>query len=276
MSYYNYHPSVTLKDPEVFDYLYKCKFSKLKNRNTKELLNEYIDTYKYWLNKNNEIQLIGINKFPYIYFTSGVCGAIEAVVSCSKYRCFSGIPNDFPYYKFAVKTGKKNWLDLKDPVNLQKKTLLFLSNPKYSNGIFETNIFQPYINQKEVDIFYDMAYIGCCLWKGKFILSDKCAFCAFSLSKAFGVENYRLGILFSKYKLPWLEALHQSCYLNIHSLFLGIYLMKKFSIDYIPNKYRQNYKEICKKNDLKETNCPWFALSRTNKKQFVSDLYTKK
>lgn len=278
LRYYHYQPSRTLKDPEVFKHLYKCKFQNLKKNDVKSLFKEYVDTYKAWLSEGSDIQLIGLDKFPYVYFTSGVCGAIEAVIACSRYKWFSGISNDFPYYKFAVKTGGKNWLLWPQQQNTSnvRKTLLFLSNPQYKTGIFETDMFQPYIKRREIDIFYDMAYIGCCLWKGKITIPDKCAFCAFSLSKAFGLENYRLGILFSRHELPWLEALHQTYYLNIQSLYLAIHLMKKFSLSYIPNKYRKAYEYICKKHLLRETDSPWIALSKTNEKKFISHLYNEK
>ena len=255
---YKYHLTKTLKDPEVLNHLYAYSLSQIRERSSESLFNEYVNTYKHWLSKSGDIKIIGLDAFPYVYFTSGVCGAIEAVIFNSRYRTFSTISDDFPYYKFAVKAGRKQWKNSSFSAN--NGTLLFVSNPQYSNGIFEENLLGSFKTKSDMNIFYDMSYVGCCLWKGDIIVPNTCKFCAFSLSKAFGLENYRLGILFSKYKLSSLDILHKLNYLNHNSLCLSIYMMKKFNISYVPNKYKEKYKLICRKHSLSETHCPWIAL----------------
>ena len=226
---------------------------------------------KNWLSENGDIRIIGLDEFPYVYFTDGVCGAIDAVIFNSNYKKFSSAPDDFPYYKFAVKAGHREWKDIRF-LNPGTQALFFVSNPKYSNGLFEKTLLRPFEQKKNIDIFYDMSYIGCCLWKGKIIIPDICQFCAFSLSKAFGLEEYRLGILFSKNKLASLEMLHKLNYLNFSSISISLYMIKRFGISYVPNKYREQYKRICQAHALSETHCPWIALL-DGQRMGISHLY---
>lgn len=264
---YKYRFIKPIKDPEVLKHLYSYNMSQIGAADHKNLFREYIHVYKDWLSNSGDIKIIGLEKFPYIYFTNGVCGAIDAVVFNTKYKFFSSASDDFPYYKFAVKAGQRQWKNISTS---EKQILLFISNPQYSSGIFEKNLIQSQEFNK--DIFYDMSYIGCCLWKGEYVIPAVCRFCAFSLSKAFGLEKYRLGILFSKEKLSSLEMLHKLNYLNFNSISISIHMMKHFNISYIPDKYREKYKDICQINKLTETHCPWIALSN-GQRTGVSHLY---
>ena len=270
---YKYQFIGSLKDPEVFRYLRGYNLDLIQREESINLFRKCVDTYKKWLSEGGDIKIVGLDCFPYVYFTNGVCGAVESVVFSSGYENFFASLNDFPYYKFAVKSGRRKWknpdCETHDPV------LMFVSNPQYSTGVFKEKLLGSFNDKKNVNVFYDMSYITCCLWKGEIDLSSACEFCAFSLSKAFGLEHYRLGILFSKRKLPSLEVWHRSGYLNVNSLSLSIYMMKQFSMNYLPRKYGEKYKRICKERGLTETHSPWLALSAEGQRVGVSHLYNK-
>jgi histidinol-phosphate/aromatic aminotransferase/cobyric acid decarboxylase-like protein len=81
----------------------------------------------------------------------------------------------------------------------------------------------------------DLCYVGSSV-KSVNLTLDSVDMIFFSLSKVFGVYFHRIGGVFSKHELKSLYG--NQWFKNLFSLHLGISLLKKYSVDYFPNKYR--------------------------------------
>lgn len=84
----------------------------------------------------------------------------------------------------------------------------------------------------------------------------------FSLSKCFGLRNYRIGYYWSRTPDRWLEPLHESAkYYNYHSMSLGEKLIETIPIDLVYKTLRPIQLDICAELNLTPSDVIWLAIS---------------
>jgi hypothetical protein len=82
----------------------------------------------------------------------------------------------------------------------------------------------------------------------------------FSLSKCFGLRNYRIGYYWSKTPDKWLDPLITSAkYYNYHSMALGEQLIDTIPIDLVYKTLRPIQLEICDDFNLNPSDVVWLA-----------------
>jgi len=139
-------------------------------------------------------------------------------------------------------------------------------------------------------VILDLAYCGSTQVK-KIEIPDNVEIVFFGLSKCFGLQNYRIGYMWSKKKIDYLDPLiNWAKYYNYYAVSLGDALINNTSVDLVYNTLRPYQTEICNKLNLIASDTVWLATSsdsvydsmkrgKTNRlclTNFMKDLYYEK
>jgi hypothetical protein len=114
---------------------------------------------------------------------------------------------------------------------------------------------------KDMPVVLDLAYILSTPTK-KLEIGSNVEKVFFSMSKCFGLRNYRIGYYWSRTPDRWLEPLHQSAkYYNYFSMSLGEKLIENIPIDLVYNTLKPFQEEVCNELDLTPSDTVWLATS---------------
>jgi len=84
----------------------------------------------------------------------------------------------------------------------------------------------------------------------------------YSLSKTFGLRNYRVGYMWSRKPVRRLELIQNSAkYYNYHSAGLGEAVISQIDIDHVYNTLRPYQIELCQELALTPSDVVWLATS---------------
>jgi hypothetical protein len=241
----------------------KLSFAKTKH-------SQFVSQYKKWLLGSKLNTINGFEKFTYASFSYGTTTAISSFLSRNHMRRIRMFKDDFILTKILSRTSQYNFKFIEDG-KITKNDCVVTSLPFTGNGSMHPQ-FEQLLDQCDkhnVPVLIDGAYFG--ISTGiTYPLDRKCIqeFTT-SHSKNFGVQDLRIGIRFSKQFID--DALNvpvqmADCYNKLGSC-IGIDLMKKYTADYIINKYWFKYYEICETNNLTPTNTVTLALGSNKKFQ---------
>lgn len=111
----------------------------------------------------------------------------------------------------------------------------------------------------DIPVVLDIAHIGSTAIK-KMNVSDNVEKVFFSMSKCFGVRNYRIGYYFSRRPDYMLEKLIKSGkYYNYHSMELGERLIENVKVDEVYNELKDYQKQICEELELTPSDSVWLG-----------------
>ena len=117
----------------------------------------------------------------------------------------------------------------------------------------------------DIPVVLDIAHIGSCSSNIKISITDNIEKVFFSLSKCFGLRNYRIGYYFSRTPDKQLERLIGSTKLyNYHSMALGEEVMKKNCVFDVHHFLKPFQEKICNELDLVPSDSVWLGTT-TNK-----------
>jgi hypothetical protein len=123
----------------------------------------------------------------------------------------------------------------------------------------------------QVPVMLDLAYINLtteAVLSQKINLSHDCIeYIVSSLSKAFPVEHYRIGIRLQKKKFEdQLYVINEDNYnyLNFCSMYVGTCMMNAYPAKFMFDKYRPQQIELCNKLDLEVSPCYIFGIDTKN------------
>jgi len=110
-------------------------------------------------------------------------------------------------------------------------------------------------------VILDLAYCVSTNIKN-FKIPDNVEMVFFSLSKCFGLRNYRIGYAWSREKMHYFDPLITSAkYYNYHSMSLGDLLISLININEVYNTLLPYQKEICEQMNLNASDTVWLATS---------------
>lgn len=224
----------------------------------------FLTSFKYWVRKSNNNNIIGIDQFPYATQTNGTSEAFTMFMMRHNKRKFKFFKGDFMMHKIASNVMGVDWEWIKDTSSLSKGDAVIISCPFSDTGDkheHHDTLIQ-ICNQLEIPVLVDMAYFGMC--SGININLDQPCIeeVTFSLGKTFPLIGARAGIRFQKEEIddPVLFA-NQHGIVNNFAAMMGQFAMEVAGPDYIADKYKTAQINVCRKLDLKPTNCILFALS---------------
>ena len=131
--------------------------------------------------------------------------------------------------------------------------ILYMSNPSSADG----NIIDIPTN---IPVALDIAHIGSCPSRIRIKVTDNIEKVFFSLSKCFGLRNYRIGYYFSREPDEQLERLINSAkYYNYHSMALGEEIIKKVTPFTVNRKLLKYQLKLCDSLGLHPSDSVWLA-----------------
>ena len=131
--------------------------------------------------------------------------------------------------------------------------VLYMSNPSSADGNLKdipTNI----------PVVLDIAHIGSCSSDIKIKVPDNVEKVFFSLSKCFGMRNYRIGYYWSRTPDSQLERLIGSAkYYNYHSMQLGEEIIRKVLPTHVSTRLKKYQEKICQDLNFTPSDSVWLA-----------------
>jgi len=202
--------------------------------------------YRDWIS-----EITNLDSFSYCYFVNGVTDAINqwCLQETREWQYFIG---DYEYPKSI--TGKG--LRVSKP---KKDTLLYVSNPFCATGDFIN------IENLECPVILDCAYVGATR-KYKIGLPKNTEQVWFSFSKGWGLIGQRLGLVFSKYKIPSLELMKKVECWNFNGVELCHLILDNFATDTVYNMYRKKQEQICRDWNFDPSDC--FFIAKTTDTEY--------
>jgi hypothetical protein len=130
----------------------------------------------------------------------------------------------------------------------------YLSNPSSFDGNF-CDI------PTDIPVILDLAYIVSTPIR-KIHIPDNVERVFFSMSKCFGLRNYRIGYYWSRKPDRWLQPLHENAkYYNYHSMSLGEELINCIPIELVYNTLQPYQTDVCNELGLTPSDVVWLATS---------------
>lgn len=231
-----------------------------------------IDVFKQrywdWIN-NSELNSINWPQDLKPYVTQAVTQSIESFLFLHRNRRIRTLPGEYMAVSNLAQRFELNWSEIEDASSpdFEAGDCFMLSAPFSASGDVHpqmTRLLEA-ANDKRVPTFIDCAFWGLC-YDIQLNLNYECIeTVAFSLSKSFRIGLVRIGIEFSKNVSPTIGLVNERSYLNRHGAVIACYLLKKFSADYIANKYRDLQREICLELDAQPSKTIIFGLGGSQK-----------
>ena len=210
----------------------------------------FVKQHREWL-LNSNFYVQKLDRFKHGYVTAGCTEAFNEVY---KEPCFV-LQGEYTYHR---DTG----MAIECPLDyVPRDSRLIISYPFAATGnphkdwdtILET------CEQKNIKIFIDACLAGVSL--GKLDLQHpNITHVAFSFSKAFYTGFYRCGVVYTNETKSPASVTNKHLYLNHPSMEIHLNLMKKFTSDYIVERYRMKQVSLCKEHNLIQSDCVLFGL----------------
>jgi hypothetical protein len=223
---------------------------------------QFLTFYPEWIQSSRLNRISGLETYPYRFVSLGCTQALDefhywCALHKRRIRVFKG---EYPYTRDCIAF---NWdRDFIEQESLKTGEAVIVSAPFSGSGqvherwgwLLET------CQKLDIPILVDMAFFGTC-WGINLDLSHPAIQAVvFSTTKGLACGNYRSGIVFSRRESGHLAVQtqwHHGIHLNVS---LGLALMREFSPDYLVDKYRNAYREVCEAFDLMPTSCVHLAL----------------
>jgi hypothetical protein len=231
-----------------------------------QLLEQFLSTYVDWLRACRSTPVVGLDQFSQRYFVNGVTQSYDIFFYEHKARRFRTLKGEYPYVRLSV----DRWAHLEDD-ELRKDDALALSYPFYSDGGVPRNYRQLLDRCQElgVPVLIDAAYFGTCYGVSFDYSHPAIEMVSFSLSKPFCAQSFRIGMLFAKRKLGYLEEIQvQARYYNRVGAYVGLRLMQEFTPDFLPDNYRDAHQRVCRELGVMPSHCLMLANLRDDDRRF--------
>lgn len=195
---------------------------------------------------------LGLDKFPYHYFTNGSSEGIFHLLAYFKTK----EPQTPIYvlkgeYEGYEEYGKNLNINVQEidlslaQIPSLKKGLWFISNPSARNGNIIPNQEILKICQSGHRVIIDGAYFGLTKRYSFNLNQPNIVAVVTSLSKPLGLFYYRIGFAFTRFEMPTLEP--NKWFKNIFSLIIADKIFSQFKADYFYKKYKPIQEKIIKK-----------------------------
>ncbi len=215
-----------------------------------DLAERYLHSFDTWIRSSQLNQLKGLNAFTSRDFCLGVTHYLDDLhIRFGEHL----VAFDKEYkYHWRIKPNMKK----KTPGELSRGDVLVISMPfAHTGGIHPgmSTILDDCLN-KSIPVHIDSAWFGSCRDIHFDYNHPAIESIGFSLSKGLGLGQHRAGIRYSKERVPGpVTVINDFRYYVQSVMWIGLKFMEKFSPDYLQNKYRTHYDEMCDKLGLKAT-----------------------
>lgn len=230
---------------------------------------EYLDKYVDWISSSQLNRVSGLGRFSQRHLINGTTQCFDELYykySDRRLRIFRG---EYAYHRRIA----KSWSFLEDGP-IESNDYIIVSAPFCSTGDVHPKMYEAIEEayRLKVPVAVDCAYFGTCTEFELNVDHPGIESVSFSLTKGVGLGDIRSGIRFSNIEDQ--NPISQQNAYN-HSVLgaakVGIYMMEKFSPDFIPNKYRKIQIEVCELLGITPTKCMHLALGDEQWSEFKVD-----
>jgi len=191
-------------------------------------------------------------------FTSDITEWIAPICDLSSFEhlyATNGITEAMNYWMWQEKrtikmaTDDYQWVSGKEDGEV-----LYLSNPaSYDGNYVDIPV--------DIPVVLDLAYVGSTPMRN-IMIPDNVERVFFSLSKTFGLRNYRIGYCWTREPDFRLDLLQNSAkYYNYHSMRLGETIIEHFDTEIVYNTLNKYQDEICNQLNMTPSDVLWLATS---------------
>lgn len=259
-----YGGSFAIQDTLVIDYMKSLNvIDSLWNDNiTKEFCSEYIK----WIGTTKNNTVSGLDNFKHLVFSNGTSQAFDMFYIKNKdrrFRCFKG---EYIYHQLAWRNNWPTWKLLEDD-EIKEGDAVVISLPfsNTGNSHEQMDALLETCNNLKIPVLIDCVYFGTCSNINFNFNHDCITDVVFGLSKAFPVAHARIGMRLTRTDDDDLMFVYDKInYNNRIGATLGLELIKKFSPDYIYNKYVGQQQTLCSKLNITPSNTVLFGLDSKN------------
>lgn len=230
---------------------------------------DYLSFYPHWIQSSKLNKVSGLEHFPVHHLINGTTQTFDEMYfkyASKRLRLFRG---EYAYHRRAF----KNHLFLEDGP-LAGGDFVVVSAPFCSTGGIHPQMHALFEDalRLQVPVIVDCAYFGTCTDIHIELNHPAIESVSFSLTKGLGLGDIRSGVRFSRSEDD-LPISQQNRY--DHSILaaakIGLYMMNKFSPDFIPQKYRALQLEACAQSGIHPTPCMHLALGDESWNEFRVD-----
>jgi hypothetical protein len=237
-----------------------------------QIKTDFFKVYQHWL--FDGFNFVGTELYQYACFTQGTTESFaQFYIRYRKNHRLRIARGEYFYHQMMKSLWYNNNFAWLDEDQMRSGDVLLISVPFADTGDIPIGLDQLLddCDRLEVPVMLDLAYLNLTVgsvFDYKIDLSRPCIkYVVSSLSKAFPVENLRIGIRLQKTQYEdQLYVVNEKNYnyINLLSAYVGTGMMKKFPSDYIFNRYRQQQLELCSEMELSPAPCFNFGIDYKN------------
>tara|TARA_S200000501_G_scaffold262475_1_gene246373 strand:+ start:452 stop:1330 length:879 start_codon:yes stop_codon:yes gene_type:complete len=226
---------------------------------------KFLQDYKEWICSGKNFQ--GIQNFGNIDFSAGTTETFGQFYHQHINKRLRLLKGEFFYHWLMGRNYFKSCVDIGDD-KLKSGDVVVMSCPFSGTGNIPVDFYSilEQCEQLEIPVMLDLAYISISKIE-ELDLSFKCIHTiTTSLSKVFPVEHHRIGIRMRRQFFDdTLFAYNQNDYVNLFSVNIGHQMIKKFSNNWLYEKYKDLQKDSCASLQLTPSDCVIFGLDTAGK-----------
>ncbi len=270
-------------DPEFQKHLAEAPWKEwLSKPGYFEVRHQYLADIHNWIMNAKMTTVKGLTRFQHRDMINGTTQAFDEAYYRYSNRRLRILRGEYGYHKRVV----KDFVFLDDEngnyIPLEDNDWVITSYPFCGNGSVPPHFenLQNDCLEKNIPLLLDCAWFGTCRDITIDVYHPSITEVCFSLTKGIGLGNIRSGIRYSNYDddLP-IRQQNNYNHLPLGAAQVGIWQMKKFSADFIPEKYSNMYEHVCIMNGLIQTHCMMIAMLDEKHDQYndylIDQVYSK-
>lgn len=267
----------SVHDPLITSHrdMYLCDFAKVNigdKKRVQDIKSEFFACYKKWMFA--DFDFAGVDLYNECCFTQGTTESFaQFYLRYGRTRRLRLAKGEYFYHQMMKNLWYEHNFEWLDKDDIKENDYVLISVPFSDTGSVpqELEDLLTQCDRLSVPVMLDLAYINLATQESlesTVDLSHPCIeYIVSSLSKAFPIEHYRVGIRMQKQKFEdQLYVINEDNYnyLNFCSMYIALQLMQTFPAQYMYNKYRPKQLELCKTLDLKPSPCYIFGIDEHN------------
>ena len=216
---------------------------------------EFLREIPHWIRSSKLNSINGLDRFPIRRLTSGITQAFDDFYIRYNERVFKFLPGEYPYLRRYVRRYELL-------TELTANDALVISAPFSATGHMHPRFYDLLrsADKLQVPVFVDCAFLGVTR-NLDLDLNHRCVkSVGFSLSKAFGAGCFRAGIEFSRDEGGPSAVQNEWTYVQLLSAKICLDITRRYSPDYVPEKYRPFQEGLCREYGLQPSDTVLFGL----------------
>jgi len=222
------------------------------------IVSAFTDAYDRWIRSSECNSITGFDRYDR-YMVFAVTYAIEQFLMKYRHRRIRTFNGEYPGTTELLRGYDLTHSSLEED-SIRPSDAVIMSAPFSGSGNMHP-LMQQVLDACDamgVPVLIDCAFFGIC--KDLHLNERSCIeTMAFSLSKCYGLNTHRIGMIYSRSAPFAVELLHNAGYTSRFGAALAIELFKKFSPDYIYSKYSKAQSIVCNELNLVPSNTVLFG-----------------